>query len=53
MDYLELAVGIAVILTDANPRYVAGLQAGGEIVIFRARWIAGIFHIKHARDGEK
>jgi hypothetical protein len=34
MDYLEFAVGVAIILMAVYLRYFAGLQTGWEIVMF-------------------
>jgi hypothetical protein len=53
MDYLELTVGIAIIVMAVYLRYVAGLQAGWEIVMFWVYWIVGLFLIKHARKRRK
>ena len=49
MDYLELAVGVAIILMAVYLRYFAGLITGWEIVMFWVYWIVGLFLIKHAR----
>jgi hypothetical protein len=49
MDYLELAVGVAIILMAVYLRYFAGPQTGWETVMFWVYWIVGLFLIKHAR----
>jgi hypothetical protein len=53
MDYLEFAVGIAIILMALYLRYIAGFQSGWEIVLFWVYWIVGLFLIKHARKRRK
>jgi hypothetical protein len=49
MDYLEFAVGVAIILMAVYLRYFAGLQTGWEIVMFWGYWAVGLLLIKHAR----
>jgi hypothetical protein len=49
MDYLEFAVGVAIILMAVYLRYFAGLQTGWEIVMFWVYWAVGLFLIGHAR----
>jgi hypothetical protein len=53
MDYLELAVGVAIILMAVYLRYFAGLKTGWEIVMFWVYWIVGLFLIKHAGKRRK
>jgi hypothetical protein len=52
MDYLEFAVGVAIILMAVYLRYFAGLQTGWEIVMFWVYW-AGLLLMKHARRRRK
>jgi hypothetical protein len=49
MDYLELAVGVAIILMAVYLRYFAGLRTGWEILVFWAFWIVGLLLFKHSR----
>ena len=42
MNYLELAVGVAIILMPVYLRYFAGLKTGWELVMFWVYWIVGI-----------
>jgi len=53
MDYLEFAVGVAIILMAVYLRYFAGLRAGWEIVMFWVYWVVGLLLMKHARRGTK
>jgi hypothetical protein len=53
MDYLEFAVGVAIILMAVYLRYFAGLQTGWEIVMFWVYWAVGLFLMKHARRRKK
>jgi hypothetical protein len=53
MDYLEFAVGVAIILMAVYLRYFAGLQTGWEIVMFWVYWAVGLFLIGHARKRRK
>jgi hypothetical protein len=53
MDYLEFAVGVAIILMAVYLRYVAGLQSGWEIIIFWVFWIVGLFLMRNARKRRK
>ena len=39
MDYVEFAVGVAIILMALYLRYFAGLQTGWEIVMFCPKYI--------------
>jgi multisubunit Na+/H+ antiporter MnhB subunit len=52
-NYLELAVGVAIILMAVCLRYVRGLQTGWEIVMFWVYWIVGLFLIRHARKRKR
>jgi hypothetical protein len=49
MDYVEFAVGVAIILMAVYLRYVAGLQSRWEIIMFWVYWIVGLFLMRHAR----
>jgi hypothetical protein len=53
MDYVEFAVGVAVILMAVYLRYFAGLQTGWEIVMFWVYWVVGLILMKHARRRRK
>jgi hypothetical protein len=53
MDYLEFAVGVAIILMAVYLRYFAGLQTGWEIVTFWGYWIVGLCLMQHARRKRK
>ena len=53
MDYLEFAVGVAIILMAVYLRYFAGLQTGWEIVMFWVYWVVGLILMKHARRRRK
>ena len=53
MDYLEFAVGVAIILMAVYLRYFAGLQTGWEIVMFWVYWVVGLILMKHARRKRK
>ena len=53
MDYVEFAVGVAVILMAVYLRYFAGLQTGWEIVMFWRYWAVGLLLMKHARRQRK
>lgn len=53
MDYLEFAVGVAIILMGVYLRYFAGLQSGWEIVMFWVYWVVGLILMKHARRKTK
>jgi hypothetical protein len=53
MDYLEFAVGVAIILMAVYLRYFAGLQTGWEIVMFWVYWAVGLLLMKHARRRRK
>ncbi len=49
MDYVEFAVGVAIILMALYLRYVAGLRSGWELIVFWAFWIVGLILMKHSR----
>ena len=53
MDYIEFAVGVAIILMAVYLRYVARLQNGWEIVMFWVYWAMGLLLMKHARKKRK
>jgi hypothetical protein len=53
MDYVEFAVGVAIILMAVYLRYWVGFQAPWEIVMFWVYWIVGLFLMKHARRKTK
>ncbi len=53
MDYLEFAVGVAIILMALYLRYVAGLQTGWEIVMFWGYWAVGLILMRHARKKKR
>jgi hypothetical protein len=53
MDYVEFAVGVAIILMAVYLRYVMGLQTGWELVMFWVYWVVGLLLIKHARRRRK
>jgi hypothetical protein len=53
MDYIEFAVGVAIILMAVYLRYVARLQNGWEIVMFWVYWAVGLLLMKHARKKRK
>jgi hypothetical protein len=49
VDYVEFAVGVAIILMAVYLRYVEGLRSGWELIIFWVFWIVGLILIKHSR----
>ncbi len=49
MDYVEFAVGVALILMALYLRYFAGLRSGWELIIFWVFWIVGLILMKHSR----
>jgi hypothetical protein len=53
VDYLEFAVGVAIILMAVYLRYFAGLQTGWEIVMFWGYWFVGLLLMNHARRKRK
>jgi hypothetical protein len=53
MDYVEFAVGVAIILMAVYLRYFAGLQTGWEIVMYWVYWVVGLILMKHARRRRK
>lgn len=53
MNYLEFAAGVAIILMALYMRYVAGLQAGWELIVFWVYWVVGLLLMKHARRKKK
>jgi hypothetical protein len=53
MDYVEFAVGVAIILMAIYLRYFAGLQTGWEIVMYWVYWVVGLILMKHARRRRK
>lgn len=53
MDYVEFAVGVAIILMAVYLRYFRGFQNGWEIVMFWVYWIVGLLLMRHARKKKK
>lgn len=53
MDYMEFAVGLAIILMAIYLRYFVGLQSGWAIVMFWGYWVVGLVLMRHARSKRK